>query len=88
VLQDLGLPGIADIGAAGLLVLAILMVFTGRLIPRRYYEDAILRLTEDRDNWREAAQELLKQNTELLAKDDISVATLKAIRSQVEGTEK
>jgi hypothetical protein len=88
VLEELGLPGIADIGAAGLVVLAVIMLFTGRLVPKRYYDEAVLRLTEERDNWRQTAETLLEQNTALLSKDDISVATLKAIRSQVEGSEK
>jgi hypothetical protein len=37
-------------GAAGLLALVILLILTGRLIPRRTHEDVIA----DRDNWRSA----------------------------------
>ena len=37
-------------GAAALLALVILLILTGRLIPRRTHEDVIA----DRDNWRSA----------------------------------
>jgi len=37
-------------GAAALLALVILLILTGRLIPRRTHEDVI----SDRDNWRSA----------------------------------
>jgi hypothetical protein len=41
-------PG--DAGAVTLLVVVVLLVLTGRLIPRRTHEDALA----DRDNWRSA----------------------------------
>ncbi|MGW0578595.1 hypothetical protein ACWD25_22100 [Streptomyces sp. NPDC002920] len=44
-------PG--DAGAAALLVLVVLLILTGRLIPRRTHEDVIA----DRDNWRTAFME-------------------------------
>ena len=37
-------------GAAALLALVILLILTGRLIPRRTHEDVLA----DRDNWRSA----------------------------------
>jgi hypothetical protein len=37
-------------GATALLILVVLMVLTGRLVPRRIHEDALA----DRDNWRQA----------------------------------
>ncbi|MGW5130345.1 hypothetical protein [Streptomyces sp. NPDC004135] len=37
-------------GATALLVLVVLLILTGRLVPRRIHEDAIA----DRDNWRQA----------------------------------
>lgn len=40
----------SDAGAAALLVLVILLILTGRLVPRRTHEDAL----SDRDNWRQA----------------------------------
>jgi hypothetical protein len=39
-----------DAGAAALLTLVVLLILTGRLIPRRTHEDALA----DRDNWRSA----------------------------------
>ncbi|CAM5604594.1 hypothetical protein [Streptomyces coeruleorubidus] len=41
-------PG--DAGAVTLLVVVVLLILTGRLIPRRTHEDALA----DRDNWRQA----------------------------------
>ncbi|WP_037653550.1 hypothetical protein, partial [Streptomyces exfoliatus] len=58
----------ADIGAAALLVVVVLMVLTGRLVPRRTYDD----LKEDRNDWRtahnkvaDALAEAVRQNGEL-----------------------
>jgi hypothetical protein len=41
-------PG--DAGAVTLLVVVVLLVLTGRLVPRKTHEDALA----DRDNWRQA----------------------------------
>ncbi|MET9222304.1 hypothetical protein ABZX65_26560 [Streptomyces sp. NPDC003300] len=43
---------VAQGGAVGLLALVVLMVLTGRLVPRRTYDD----LLRERDTWRETAQ--------------------------------
>lgn len=40
----------SDLGAVALLTLVVLMVLTGRLVPRRTYDD----LKEERDTWRAA----------------------------------
>lgn len=45
----LGIP-VAVLTAPALLLAAVWLVMSGRLIPRRTYEDMI----KDRDNWREA----------------------------------
>ncbi|MYX14368.1 hypothetical protein GTY67_13275 [Streptomyces sp. SID8374] len=59
---------LADIGAVALLVIVVLMVLTGRLVPRRTYDD----LKEDRNDWRtahnkvaDALTEAVRQNGEL-----------------------
>ncbi|WP_432091841.1 hypothetical protein [Streptomyces sp. NRRL F-5630] len=39
-----------DLGAVALLTLVVLMILTGRLVPRRTYDD----LLKERDTWREA----------------------------------
>lgn len=59
---------LADIGAVTLLVVVVLMVLTGRLVPRRTYDD----LKEDRNDWRtahnkvaDALAEAVRQNGEL-----------------------
>ncbi|MFD5026981.1 hypothetical protein [Streptomyces sp. NPDC058373] len=41
---------VADLGAVTLLAVVVLMVLTGRLVPRRTYDD----LKEERDTWRSA----------------------------------
>lgn len=86
MLAELGIS-VVDIGATGVLILAVLMIFTARLVPKRYYEEALSRVEEERlqkENWRKAAKSLLHQNTLLLQRDDISLATLQAIRATVE----
>lgn len=35
-----GLPGISDIGAGGVVVFVLILIFTGRLIPKRHLDDA------------------------------------------------
>ncbi|MEU7435723.1 hypothetical protein AB0B07_33520 [Streptomyces sioyaensis] len=44
---------VAQGGAVALLAVVVLMVLTGRLIPRRTYDD----LKEERDTWRSAHSE-------------------------------
>lgn len=61
-------PG--DAGAVALLALVVLLILTGRLVPRRTHEDALA----DRDNWRraflesEAARKVEQEHTEELLK--------------------
>lgn len=59
---------IAQGGAVALLTLVVLMVLTGRLVPRRTYDD----MKEDRNDWRtahgkvaSALDEAVRQNSEL-----------------------
>ena len=40
----------SDIGLGALLTLVILLILTGKLVPRRTHEDVLA----DRDNWRQA----------------------------------
>lgn len=50
VLDSLPIP---TLGAAGLLALAVWLILTGRIVPRRHYED----IEADRDRWRTAAEQ-------------------------------
>ncbi|MEU2996932.1 hypothetical protein [Streptomyces sp. NPDC006863] len=59
---------VAEGGAVALLAVVVLMVLTGRLVPRRTYDD----LKEDRNDWRtahnkvsDALDEAIRQNSEL-----------------------
>ncbi|MFF0055705.1 hypothetical protein ACFYRI_15070 [Streptomyces microflavus] len=59
---------VAEGGAVALLAIVVLMVLTGRLVPRRTYDD----LKEDRNDWRTAhskvagaLDEAVRQNGEL-----------------------
>lgn len=69
-----GLP-IIDAGATALLSLVVLMVLTGRLVPRRTLND----LATERDYWRTAAQERSEQLSRLLVATDTSTKALEAI---------
>lgn len=48
-----------DAGSVVLLTLVVLLILTGRLIPRRTHEDVLA----DRDNWRQAYLESEKART-------------------------
>lgn len=70
------------IGPSGLLAILILLILTGRLVPRRTMEDAL----HDRDEWRtahrisEAARvELAEQVGELLEQGRTTNAFMQAI---------
>lgn len=85
-------PGWEDIGAKGLVVLFVLLIFLGWLIPKRsadrrerQLEEALRDALKDRDHWREAAQSLDGQNRELLANADLSLALLQSIRGMAAG---
>lgn len=87
MLGELGITSL-DIGAGALVVITILMVFTARLVPKRYYDEALRRVEEERaakEDWRRAAEALLQQNTLLLQQDDVSIHALHAIRTSIEG---
>lgn len=45
--------GVGSLGAGGLLAIVILMILTGRLVPRSTLED----MKQERDTWRAAFQE-------------------------------
>lgn len=73
-----------DLGASGLLVLTVLLIFTGRLVPKRYYDEALARLAkadEDNKHLKKAAESLLEQNSELLTNADLSLALMQSIKS-------
>lgn len=86
MLSELGI-GIVDISASGIVIITVLMIFTGRLVPKTYYEEALSRVEDERkqkEDWQSAAESLLEQNTQLLQRDDVSLTTLRAIRTSVE----
>ena len=67
-------------GPTGLLSLVVLMLFFGKLIPLNMYRE----LKEQRDEWRNAANEAIKQNTVLLETAHTANATFKALKDVAE----
>jgi hypothetical protein len=65
------------VGVVTVVLLVGWMIFTGRLVPKRYYDDAVTR----GDNYEKTAKELLAQNTELITDKDLSVELLRALRA-------
>lgn len=59
--QFLANLSIGDVGFAGLVSLAIYMIYTGRLVPRRHLDDT----RQDRDSWKQAYQTNEKTLVEL-----------------------
>jgi hypothetical protein len=69
-----GLP-IAPISAGGLVGLVVLMILTGRLVPRRTHDDAL----KDRDAWRTAHGALREQMQEIIPLIRATHAVLTAV---------
>lgn len=75
--------GIVDIGATGVVILTVIMVFTGRLVPKRYYDEAITRLHEQQEvnrQQREINSGLVELNRSLVSKDDLASKAIEAMR--------
>lgn len=77
VVDGIPIPGewITQGGAAALLALVAYMIFTGRLVPLRFYRQ----MTQDRDQWREAAQKALGQTQVLLPAAKITTEVTRAL---------
>ena len=69
-----GLP-IVNISAGTLVGLTVLMILTGRLVPRRTHDDAL----KDRDAWRSVAEARGDQIQELLSLTRATHALLTAV---------
>ena len=84
-----------QVGLSGLVTLAILMIFLRRLVPWPYvqemkdrYEAAIAELHDriaevksERDRWRGMAEDLSRQNAELLTNQDLVLEALGALKA-------
>ena len=67
-------------GAVGLLGVVALMVFIGRLVPRRTYDD----LARDRDYWREAALKSMGHTEALMPAARITTRMTEALGDAAE----
>lgn len=52
MLDGIPWPIVSDVGAGGLVVLVVLLILSGRLIPKSHYDE----LVRARDYWRDAFQ--------------------------------
>lgn len=59
-----------DIGATGLVVIVVIMIFTGRLIPRGTYHDMREQRDMFREAWKESQEHLGDQDQRLDANTD------------------
>lgn len=64
-------------GPTGLLSLFVIGIFTGVLVPIRFYRE----IKSQRDEWKKTAEEALKQNTVLLETAHTANATFKALKA-------
>lgn len=62
-------------GAVGLLALVVILIITGRLVPR----SALLDAREQRDRWRDAALKAMEQNAELLTGARVASDVMKVL---------
>lgn len=79
-MDALPIPGewITQGGAVGLLGVVVLLILSGRLIPRRVYRD----LENDRDHWREAAMKAIGHADQLLPAARITTEMVTAMANQ------
>jgi hypothetical protein len=70
-----GLPLVPAVGAGALVSLFVLMIYTGRLVPRREYDRAVAR----GDRWEEVALEALRQNGQLMVSAQVTAEVMKAV---------
>lgn len=72
---DLPIPGdwILQGGAVGMLAFVVLLILTGRLVPRSMYQA----LAEDRDYWRTAALKAGEQVDDLRVQGQITTESLR-----------
>ena len=76
-----GLPlGWTDIGATGLLVLVVVMIFTGRLVPKRYYDREVQR----GDALQVTVNSLTDQLRELTTDKDLALHMLSSVRHRAD----
>ncbi|MGH9247991.1 MAG: hypothetical protein ACRD0W_00500 [Acidimicrobiales bacterium] len=77
----LGTLSLGDVGAASLVVLGILLIFTGRLVPIRWHRE----IREDRDRWHTAYEQL--RATQVVTEQQVgqlvasSATTLEVLRT-------
>lgn len=74
---------VGTLSIPGLLGLAVWMILTGRLIPRRTYDEMV----KDRDHWRAVAETSTKQNTQLLEGARVTTEVVRQLPStrEIEG---
>lgn len=65
------------VGVVSVVMLVGYLVFTGRLVPKRFYDEAVKR----GDLADATAKELLEQNRELITDKDLSLDLLRALRA-------
>ncbi len=78
-----GIP-ILDFGAGALVTVFVLAILTGRLIPRRTYDD----MREERDTWRASAERSAEHATKLLDNSELTVEIVKSVKRLAESGER
>lgn len=58
MIESIPWTALVDVGASGLVVVVVLMIFTGRLVPVVFYRT----LAEQKEHWRKAAETLRETN--------------------------
>lgn len=74
-MMGIDLTQLNDVSVGALLVLVILLILSGRLVPRRILQDT----QKERDTWRASAELSAQQVQKLVDKDDAVLAMLRSI---------
>lgn len=80
LIEAIGLPGFVILLLVSLLIYMVRMIFTGKLVPVRYYQDAV----ERGENYRLANASLIDQLRELTTNQDLALEMLTALRAHAE----
>ena len=97
MIDELGI-GWVDLGATGLLLVTVWLVFTGRLLPRRYHDEIVGRLLAEVEKAQESAaianrsaadalaltQSMTDMNVELVRQKDASLAAVESVKAYAE----
>jgi hypothetical protein len=78
--HTVGIPGAVILALSGIVLYAVRAIIRGKLVPERYYQEAL----ERGENYRLANASLVDQLRELTTNQDLALEMLTALRAHAE----